>query len=177
LIILVSSILSPILTFALPPLEPNPAFPTRHPSLTLAAFSQVLFISATFRLHLFLIRLVFPPSTRSVAGSRLYVPLFALASVLIAVDLVWRVGFIFGQLRREPGLDGPIRATGTTAQIVAFVAAMAGRGLLFVLCSAWIVVDLWMSKGSEETLVDSDEMSYRVLEWGVLIGTLFGIRE
>jgi len=34
-----------------------------------------------------------------------------------------------------------------------------------------------MSKGSEETLVDSDEMSYRVLEWGVLIGTLFGIRE
>lgn len=178
-VIIIASILSPILTFAFPPLEPNAAFPTRHPSLGLAAFSQILLITSTFRVHLFLIRLVFPPSTRSVAGSgsRLYVPLVALASVLIAVDLVWRVGFVFGQLRREPGLDGPSGATGRTAQSFAFVAAMAGRVLLFVFCSAWIVVDLWMLKGEEEVDEEDDEMSFNALEWGVLVGTFVGLGE
>lgn len=99
-----------------------------------------------------------------------------LGCVSIGVNLVWRVGFVFGQLRGESGLNGTSGGTGRTAQRVAFVAAMALRGLVLVMCSICVVVEMWMSE--RENLEDGDdEENYKTLEWGVLLGNSFGLGE
>lgn len=179
---LLALMLSPVVAFVVPPLGPNRFFPVVHTSFALVAPSQTLLAVAHLFLHLFLIRLVFPSTARAVGGgSRLHVPLVAIVSILAALDLVWRSGFILGQLRGDRGLREGSPGSGRTVVGVTFLVAMVIRGLVFILASGFVLLDMVAadpvrkdSDGAEHE-DEQEKSAYRMLEWGVLLGNAGGI--